>query len=85
MFDGMRFADTIDVSHNRITEVEKNVFKELYLVSINMSYNQIERIPADCFIQCDNITLGQAFIINTISLNIKKSRQLHYGGRPVST
>ena len=71
MFDGMRFADTIDVSHNRITEVEKNVFKELYLVSINMSYNQIERIPADCFIQCDNITLGQAFIINTIPLNIK--------------
>ena len=58
MFDGLRFADSIDVSSNQITTVEKNAFKELYLASINMSYNQIERIPAATFIQCDNITLG---------------------------
>ena len=58
MFGGLRFADTIDVSHNQIVEVEKNVFKELYLATINMSYNQIERIPAETFIQCDNLTLG---------------------------
>ena len=58
MFAGLRFADTIDVSGNMIGVVETEVFKELYLVSINMSYNQIERIPAATFIQCDNITLG---------------------------
>ena len=58
MFAGMRFADTIDVSGNMISEVEGEVFKELYLASVNMSYNQIERIPAATFIQCDNITLG---------------------------
>ena len=57
MFDGLRFADSIDVSNNQITTVEKNAFKELYLASINMSYNQIERIPAGVFIQCDNLTL----------------------------
>ena len=58
MFAGLRFADTIDVSGNMIGVVETEVFKELYLVSINMSYNQIERIPAATFIQFDNITLG---------------------------
>ena len=58
MFAGLRFADTIDVSRNQIGEVQKNVFKELYLATINMSYNHIERIPAGTFIQCDNLTLG---------------------------
>ena len=58
MFAGMRFADTIDVSGNMIGQVEGEVFKELYLATVNMSYNQIERIPAATFIQCDNITLG---------------------------
>ena len=67
MFDGMRFADTIDVSHNQIVEVEKNVFKELYLATINMSYNQIERIPAGTFIQCDNLTLGTVQLLHFIS------------------
>ena len=66
MFAGMRFADTIDVSHNMIAEVEKNVFKELYLATINMSYNQIERLPADTFIQCDNLTLGTVQIIDLL-------------------
>ena len=66
MFGGLRFADTIDVSHNQIVEVEKNVFKELYLATINMSYNQIERIPAATFIQCDNLTLGTVQLLHFI-------------------
>ena len=35
------------------------VFKELYLATVNMSHNQIEFIPAGTFIQCDNLTLGK--------------------------
>ena len=58
MFAGLRFADTIDVSDNQISIVEKDVFKELYLATVNMSHNHIETIPADTFIQCDNLTLG---------------------------
>ena len=30
MFAGLRFADTIDVSDNHISIVEKDVFKELF-------------------------------------------------------
>ena len=66
MFDGLRFADTIDVSHNQIKEVQKNSFKELYLATINMSHNQIETLPAGVFIQCDNLTLGKSSHINVL-------------------
>ena len=59
MFSGLRFADSIDVSDNLITQVDGEVFKELYLATVNMSHNQIEFIPAGTFIQCDNLTLGK--------------------------
>ncbi|PSN36791.1 hypothetical protein C0J52_24097, partial [Blattella germanica] len=50
-------ADVIDVSGNQVTEIQKLAFKDLYLVTINLSHNAIEKIESGSFENCANITL----------------------------
>jgi len=47
----------VDVSDNLVTEIQKLSFKDLYLVTINVSHNAIEKIEAGAFENCANITL----------------------------
>lgn len=45
------------MSENQITKIEKLSFKNLYLVHINLSKNNISEIDAGAFENCANITM----------------------------
>lgn len=47
----------LDLAENRITEIQKQSFKDLYQTVINMSHNAIETIENGSFENCANITL----------------------------
>uniref|UniRef100_A0A2S2R5K6 Chaoptin n=1 Tax=Sipha flava TaxID=143950 RepID=A0A2S2R5K6_9HEMI len=57
MFSGQNYVEIIDVSENQITKVEKLSFKNLYLVHINLSKNNISEIDSGAFENCANITM----------------------------
>lgn len=44
------------MAENRLTEVQKQSFKDLYLTQINMSHNAIEKFEAGAFENCVNMT-----------------------------
>lgn len=45
------------MSENQITKVEKLSFKNLYLVHINLSKNNISELDSEAFENCANITM----------------------------
>ncbi|XP_026815822.1 chaoptin-like [Rhopalosiphum maidis] len=57
MFSGQNYVEIIDVSENQITKIEKLSFKNLYLVRINLSKNNISEIDSGAFENCANITM----------------------------
>ncbi|XP_063228922.1 chaoptin [Bacillus rossius redtenbacheri] len=57
MFHQLNFVEVIDVSGNEVTEVQKLAFKDLFLVSINISHNLISKIEPGAFENCANITV----------------------------
>lgn len=52
-----RYSQLLDVSENLVTIVEKLAFKDLYLATVNLSHNVIEKIEAGAFENCANITI----------------------------
>lgn len=44
------------MAENKITEVQKQSFKDLYLTHINMSHNAIEKFESRSFENCVNMT-----------------------------
>ncbi|XP_059473755.1 chondroadherin-like protein [Neocloeon triangulifer] len=57
MFAGLRYAERLDVAENQITEIQKRAFVELYLVTVNVSHNQVSSIEAGAFENCANMTV----------------------------
>lgn len=47
----------IDLAENKIVEVHKQSFKDLYLTHINISHNAIEKFEPNSFENCVNMTL----------------------------
>ena len=56
MFADLRFIDTIDLAENKIAEVQREAFKNIYLTKINMSHNFIEEMADNTFRNCENMT-----------------------------
>ncbi|XP_046403434.1 toll-like receptor 6 [Ischnura elegans] len=56
-FAGLRFAEEINLSGNRIRTIESGAFKDLYLVHIDLSHNELTEIEAESFTNCANMTL----------------------------
>ena len=57
MFADLRFIDTIDLAENKIAEVQREAFKNIYLTKINMSHNFIEEMADNTFRNCENMTV----------------------------
>ncbi|OXU29844.1 hypothetical protein TSAR_010372 [Trichomalopsis sarcophagae] len=57
MFYQLQYADTIDVSENQVTLVEKLAFKDLYSATVNLSHNAITKIESGAFENCANIVV----------------------------
>ncbi|KAG8231119.1 hypothetical protein J437_LFUL010445 [Ladona fulva] len=56
-FAGLRFAEDIDLSGNQIHTVEAGSFKDLYLVRIDLSHNELKEVEPESFVNCANMTL----------------------------
>lgn len=62
---------TLDVSENLVTEIQKFAFKGLYTTLINLSKNKISKVENGAFENCNNMTLDLSF--NQISSIPKKA------------
>ncbi|XP_071445732.1 chondroadherin-like protein [Hetaerina americana] len=56
-FAGLRFAEEINLSGNKIRTIESGAFKDLYLVQIDLSHNELSEVEAEAFTNCANMTL----------------------------
>ncbi len=57
MFADLRFIDTIDLSLNQITEVQRESFKNIFMTRVNLSNNAITELGDGVFQSCENMTL----------------------------
>ena len=57
MFADFRFLEIIDLAENKISEVQREAFKNMFQTKINMSYNLIEEMSDNSFRNCENMTV----------------------------
>ncbi|KAG6444332.1 chaoptin [Manduca sexta] len=57
MFQVVKYAEMINLAENNITIIETQAFTDLYQAVVNISHNQLEKIEADAFQNCNNLTI----------------------------
>lgn len=56
LFEDFQYCEIIDLAENEITIIKRGAFKDLFLVAINISHNQISTLEESSFINTLNIT-----------------------------